>query len=577
MGKFDSSVNNHLSGFAARSGPPWGTEDDVNKDRVKRTLDNRETTMTDKIDNSRIDYLKRRAGLGRMSRREFIGRMGALGVGAAMAGSFYAEAVLAQGPKKGGHLKLGLGGGESSNSLDPALTLSQAPYNVMAHIGEPLVRVAPDGGLDLRLAEEISASPDARVWSFKIRQGIEFHNGKTMTSEDVLRTMQRHSDEQATSGALGIMQGIESMRAEGDLFEVTLSAANADLPFLMADRHLLIQPDGGVDDPASGIGTGPYRIVVNEPGIRHAFEKFENFWDDSVGHFDSTEILIINDMTARTSALQSGQVHFANLVDPRVADLLARAPGISVERTQGRGQNVFIMHVNTPPFDNNDLRLALKYAIDRQDIVDKVLRGYGTLGNDMPVNAAYPMFDETIPQREFDLDKAREHYEKSGHDGSPIVLQVSEVAFPGALDAAQLFQQTCLQAGIPLELKREPGDGYWSEIWNKQPFCASYWGGRPTQDQMYSTAYLSTADWNDTRFDNPHFDDLLVQARAELDEEKRKAMYSEMSRIVRDEGGLILPMFNDFIDAHSDAIAGWEANPNGDMMNDLAAIKCWMA
>src|SRR5690554_287915 len=196
MGKVDSSVNNHLSGFAARSGPPWGTEDDVSKDRVKRTLDNRETTMTDKIDNSRIDYLKRRAGLGRMSRREFIGRMGALGVGAAMAGSFYAEAVLAQGPKKGGHLKLGLGGGESSNSLDPALTLSQAPYNVMAHIGEPLVRVAPDGGLDLRLAEEISASPDARVWSFKIRQGIEFHNGKTMTSEDVLRTMQRHSDEQ---------------------------------------------------------------------------------------------------------------------------------------------------------------------------------------------------------------------------------------------------------------------------------------------------------------------------------------------------------------------------------------------
>lgn len=527
--------------------------------------------------NDEFRYLVKRAARGALSRREFLGRAGALGVTAGLASTLLATEVRAQGPVKGGHVKLGLGGGESSNSLDPALTLSQAPYNVMAHVYEPLVRVAPDGSLDMRLAEEVSSSPDALVWSFKIRQGVEFHDGRTLTAEDVLKTMQRHSDEKATSGALGIMQGIASMRAEGDLFEITLSAANADLPFLMADRHLLIQPDGGMEDPAAGIGTGPYRIVVNEPGIRHAFEKFENFWDESIGHFDSSEILIINDVTARTSALQSRQVHFANLIDPKVADLLARAPGISVQRTQGRGQNVFVMHVDTAPFDNNDLRLALKYAVNREEMVEKVLRGYGTIGNDMPVNAAYPLFDESIPQREFDLDKAREHYQKSGHDGSPIVLRVSEVAFPGAVDAAQLFQQTCQQAGIPLEIRREPGDGYWSEVWNKQPFCASYWGGRPTQDQMYSTAYHSLADWNDTKFNHPRFDELLMQARAELDEAKRKAMYSEMGMIVRDEGGLIMPMFNDFIDAHTDEIAGWEANPNGDMMNDLAAIKCWMA
>ena len=161
--------------------------------------------------------------------------------------------------------------------------------------------------------------------------------------------------------------------------------------------------------------------------------------------------------------------------------------------------------------------------------------------------------------------------------GAPIILRVSDVAFPGAVDAAQLFQQSAQKAGIPLEIKREPGDGYWSEVWNKQPFCASYWGGRPVQDQMYATAYLSSADWNDTHFKNEKFDGLLVSARAELDQEKRKAMYREMGDIVREEGGLILPMFNDFLDAHTDKIAGWVSNPNGDMMNSLAAIKCWMA
>lgn len=514
---------------------------------------------------------------GRMSRRDFMGRAAALGVSATAASGFLAGAARAEGPKKGGHLKLGLGGGESSNSLDPALTLSQAPYNVIAQIGDQLVDVNPEGGLDNRVAEEFSSTPDAKVWSFKIRKGMTFHDGKKVTADDVMKTMERHSDEKATSGALGLMKSIESMRVEGDLFEITLDEPNADLPYLMADRHLRIQPGGGFDDPASGIMSGPYRIVLDEPGVRHTFERFEDYWDDSRGHFDTTEILIINDVTARVSALQSGQVDMANLIEPKVADLLARAPNVTLGRTQGRGQNVFIMHVDTAPFDNNDLRLALKYAINREEMVDKILRGYGTLGNDMPVNATYPLFDENIPQREFDLEKAAEHYKKSGHDGSPIILRVADVAFPGAIDAAALYQQTAEKAGIPLEIKREPGDGYWSEVWNKLPFSASYWGGRPTQDQMYATAYLSTSDWNDTRFKNEKFDSLLIQARAELDEDKRKAIYSEMSTMVRDEGGLIMPMFNDFLDAYTDKVAGWESNPNGDMMNDMSAIKCWMA
>ncbi|MEZ5744947.1 MAG: ABC transporter substrate-binding protein [Paracoccaceae bacterium] len=524
-----------------------------------------------------IEYLQARVGNGKMSRRAFIGKMGVLGVGAAMANSMIADAVHAAGPKRGGHVKLGLGGGETSNSLDPALALSQAPYNVLSHFGEPLVQVTPSGDLDPRVAAEFSSSPDAKIWSFKIRPGLTFHDGKNLTAEDVLKTMQRHSDERATSGALGLMKGIESMRAEGDLFEVTLSGANADLPYLMADRHLVIQPGGGMDDPASGIGSGPYKIVENDPGVRHSFERFDNYWDATRANFDTSEILIINDVTARTSALQSGQVHMVNMIEPKIADFLSNAASITLERTQGRGTNYLCMFVDQAPFDNNDLRLALKYALNREEMVDKILRGYGRVGNDIPVNTAYPLFDDTIPQRPFDLEMAADHYKKSGHDGSPIILRTSDVAFAGAVDAAQLFQQSAQKAGIPLEIQREPGDGYWSDVWNKKPFFASYSIGRPTQDQMYATYYMSTADWNETHFYNEKFDGLLVAARAELDPDKRKAMYREMAMIMYDEGGLLLPMFYDFLDARSEQIAGWEGNPMGDMMNDRAAVMCWMA
>jgi peptide/nickel transport system substrate-binding protein len=234
-----------------------------------------------------------------------------------------------------------------------------------------------------------------------------------------------------------------------------------------------------------------------------------------------------------------------------------------------------IAHCDTAPFDNNDLRLALKYAIDRQEMVDKVLMGYGSVGNDTPLTKGYPLYSE-IEQRVYDPEKAAFHYKKSGHSGS-VLLRTSDVAFPGAVDAAQLFQQSAAKCGITLEVKREPGDGYWSEVWNKQPFSMSYWTGRPTLDQVLSVAYLSSAEWNDTRFKREDFDKLVIGARAELDQTKRKQMYLDALTILRDEGGVMVPMFNQFIDATGPRLAGWVDSPHDEMMNSQVLSRAWVA
>ncbi|MES0827635.1 ABC transporter substrate-binding protein [Ruegeria sp. SCPC11] len=524
-----------------------------------------------------VKHLAATCAKGKMSRREFLSRAAMLGVSAVVANGLLTQELRAAVPSKGGTLKLGLAGGESTNTLDPAAALSQVPYHVTRAFGETLLDVNGDGSFNMRLAESVEGSADAKTWAFKIRKGVEFHNGKTVTPDDVLATLKRHSDDNTKSGAFGVMKAISEMFVDGDNLIVKVERGNADLPYLMSTYQLLIQPNGGLDDPAAGIGTGPYKIVEDEPGVRHVFEKFGNYWDDTRGHVDQVEMLVINDSTARSAALQSGQVHIINKVEPKIAQFLARAPGLEVKRVAGRGHYVFIMHSDTAPFDNKDLRLALKYAINREEMVDKVLRGYGAVGNDTPINAAYPFFDDSLPQRAFDPAKAAEHYKASGHDGSPIELHVSDVAFPGALDAAQLFQQSANAVGIPLQIKREPADGYWSEVWNKKPFSASYWGGRPTQDQMYSTAYLSTADWNDTRFKNEQFDTLLYDARKELDAGRRKDTYGEMARMVHDDGGLICPMFNEFLEGVRDDVQGWEADGQWEVMNGLAPHKCWLA
>ncbi|MCB5409058.1 ABC transporter substrate-binding protein [Pseudogemmobacter faecipullorum] len=524
----------------------------------------------------KLDWLVARAKAGKMNRREFIGRTTAMGVSAALASALYTKAAHAE-PKKGGVIRAGLTGGESTNTLDPALAASVMPQVANAHWGEQLVDLNPDGTVDFRIGEEVSSSADSKTWTFKIRQGVTFSNGQAVTAEDVMATLKRHTDEASQSGALGVVKDISEMKAEGDKLTLTLANASADLPYLLTDYHLVIQPGGGIDNPTAGIGAGPYVLETFEPGVRYVMQKNPNYWDDRIGHADTIEILSINDNTARTAALQSGQVHMINRVDPKIAALLAGASGVEVRRAVGRGHYVFIMHVDKPPFDNKDLRMALKLAVKRGEMVDKILGGLGSAGNDTPINAAYPLFDDTMPQREFDAAKAQEFYKKSGHDGSPIILRTAAVAFPGAVDAANLFAASAKEAGIPLQIQLDPDDGYWADVWNVEPFCASYWGGRPTQDLMFSTAYLSTAEWNDTRFKNAKFDELLLAARAELDTVKRKSDYREMSDILREEGGLILPMFNEFVAGiRSDQIAGWVDDPNAEMMTYRALAKCWL-
>ncbi len=270
-----------------------------------------------------LEFLSRRVASGKLNRRDFLGRAAALGVSAAFANTLLADAARAAGPVKGGTLKAGLQGGESSNVLDPALNLSQVNFSFGKCWGELLVELNPDGSLENRIAEEIGSSPDAKTWTMKIRKDIEFHDGKTVKPEDVVATLERHSDAKSKSAALGILQGIDSMKVDGDNVVVALKDPNADFPYLMADYHLVIQPNGGKDNPNAGISAGPYKVTINEPGVRYGGEKFANYWQgDKLGHAAQVEIVVINDATARTSALQGGQVNMINRVEPKIVDLV---------------------------------------------------------------------------------------------------------------------------------------------------------------------------------------------------------------------------------------------------------------
>jgi len=210
-------------------------------------------------------------------------------------------------------------------------------------------------------------------------------------------------------------------------------------------------------------------------------------------------------------------------------------------------------------------------------MVKLILRGYGSLGNDHPIAPVNRYHAANLPQRKYDPDKAKFHLKKAGLSGHTFKLHAADAAFGGAVDTAVLFKEHAAKAGINIEVVREPNDGYWSNVWLKKSWCTCYWSGRPTEDMMFSTAYAADAKWNDTFWKNDRFNQLLKAARAELDDAKRREMYGECQKIVRDEGGVIVPMFADYVEASSDKLHHGKVAGNWELDGQKLPERWWFA
>ncbi|CAN0498615.1 unnamed protein product, partial [Discosporangium mesarthrocarpum] len=237
-----------------------------------------------------------------------------------------------------------------------------------------------------------------------------------------------------------------------------------------------------------------------------------NYWKDGRGFFESVDNLFIADVVARTNALKSGEIHAMANLDPKTIHLLKRDQSLNIFSTNGNKQATFPMFTDTAPFDNVDVRLALKYALNREEMLQKISKGQGEVGNDNPIGPAniYRATTDELPQRQYDPDKAKFHLKKAGLDSLKVSLSTSDTAFDGAVDATQLYAESAKAAGIEIDILRESNDGYWSNVWLKKPFVACYWGGRPTEDWIFSQIYAATASWNDTKWKNEQFNKLLV-------------------------------------------------------------------
>jgi len=521
---------------------------------------------------SSLTKLERLLAEGKITRRQFMARLSALGITTLTIPAMITRSAQAEVPQKGGRLRLGLAGGSTTDSLDPATITDAMVQNLNWQIRNCLMETDAAGNLVPELAETLESTHDASTWTFHLRRGVEFHNGKTMVAEDVIHSFNHHRGKDSKSAAKGIVDPIQDIRADGKYKVVfDLREGNADFPYITSDYHLTISPAGTQGrDWEQGIGTGGYVLDSFEPGYRASTKRFANYWKKGRAHFDEVETNGIADVTARVTALNTDQIDAMNRFELKLIHLLQRAPGIQIINVTGTKHYSIPMLTDREPFNNNDVRLALKYAVDREHLVKTILRGFGTVGNDHPIAPNQKYYAADLPQREYDPDKARYHMKKAGMLDYPFKIHAADAAFVGAVDAALLFKEHASKAGITIDVVREPNDGYWSNVWMKKPWCMCYWSGRPTADWMFSTAYAADAAWNDSFWEHERFNQLLKEARSELNEVRRAELYRECQKIVRDEGGVVIPVFGNWIDATNSRI-GFK-NPAGN--SEMDGLRC---
>ena len=490
------------------------------------------------------------------TRRDFLQFAATIGVTTTVATALWSANAKAV-PKRGGRLRVGAEGGSNTDAIDPrrAIGTNQFTCPIMSMF-DTLTELDAEGVPQPSLCESWEASSDAITWRFKIRKDVEFHNGKTLTPEDIVASYNYEDNDANTHGdSRSIMASLEDKAVDGDYVVLKLKSPNADLPTQLTAYGLIIGP-AGTDTPdwEKGIGTGPYRLDDFNPGIRFAVKRNPNHYRDDEGYFESAEFLNIQDQASRTNALRTGEVDVINRPDPKTSHLLGKVPGIRLIETAGNQHYSMPMRVDEAPFTDADVRQAVKWGVDREAILDKILRGYGYLGNDHPIGKGQRYFNTELPQRVMDPDKAKFHLKKAGLSSLNLELFAADTAWVGSVDAAQLVQESAKQSRINIKVTRAAEDGYWADTWNIVPWCLSYWGGRATEDWMFTTAYWSESSWNETAMNKPRFDQLLLAARGELDSSKRREQYFEMQKILYDEGGAIVPVFSSYVLAASDKL-----------------------
>lgn len=462
-------------------------------------------------------------------------------------------------PKRGGTLRVGSSGGASSDTLDPQAWATLPDQLRANQLYDPLVWQRNDSAPELVMAEEIEPNADGTEWTITIPKGIKTHQGKPFTAEDVLFSLQRMVDNKFPGASVIGPVDIKGSKAiNPTTVKLAFSQPFGYLVEALSFPFCFMVPRGF--DPKKPDGTGPFKLKSFTPGQESTCVRNENYWQDGLPYLDEVVVLDIQDESSQVNGLQSGQVDVINQLSAGSVSALQGA-GYTVKINDSGNWVPFTMRTDTGPFSDVRVRQAFRLIPDRQQMLEQVFGGYGSVANDL-FSPFDPDFPSDIPQRERDIDQAKSLLKSAGQANLRVKL-ATKPATAGEVALAEIFATQAKDAGVTVEVDQQTVTSFYSNSYLKVPFGTDYGLGLPYLANAGQLLIGDRAFFNACHFDDPEYNKTYDRAIATLDSGERKDLIRQLAEIDHDRGGYIVPVFNPTIEAYSDKVGGIEDSNTG--------------
>jgi peptide/nickel transport system substrate-binding protein len=470
-------------------------------------------------------------------------RQRACGIVAAMVAvalSLGPAAAGAQEPVRGGTLRIGWI--PQARTFDPHLSVQWPERFVLYAVFNTLVGVDPSFTVVPELARSWQVAPDGRKITFQLQKGVKFHDGTDFTAEVVKWNVERILDPKTKSPQRSQLEpAVERVAVAGPLTVVfELKKPFAPLLATLAERPgFIVSPTAvqkaGEDFGRAPVGTGPFRFVEWVPDSHLTLERFAGYWEAGKPYLDKIAYRVVPDPTVRITMVRTGEVDIATDVDGKDVPTLSREPGIKVSELKPPARWTALQWwVDKPPFDNKTLRQAIALALDRKELLDIFLRGFGEPARG-PVVPGVWWFNPGFKGFGRDVEQARRKLAEAGYpNGFRHKFTVTNT--PQWVRQAELIQEQLKAINVTMEFELvNAADAYALVVQKKTNWTHTNWTQRGDPHGLLSILFHSKGFANTTGYANPRVDELLDRAATLFDAEQRKPLYHEAERLIVDD------------------------------------------
>lgn len=519
-------------------------------DRLRRGLGEHQNNLVDGLVGGRVD------------RREFMRFGSILGMSVPMLGSIAGavgyEMVTARKARAAAGGTIRYGQIVPAGAIDPVKVADGGGVTMLSQFGENLVLSAADLTARPVLAESWSPNKDGTVWTFKLRQGVKFHNGKTMTADDVVATFDRLANPDNGSNALSVFSGMLSKggtrKVDDYTVEFHLDVPNGSFPYAVSTDNynaIIVPAEYPENFEATMIGTGPFKLEKYTPKVGASFVRNDDYWGPK-SLADRIEVSFYDGYQPQILALQGGQIDIIQQMPVLQGVGLLADPGVEIISTPSSAHQQVHMRVDLDPFKDKRVRRAIALCLDRPAIVQGLMKGKAQVGNDSPFMAAFPSTDPSVPQREKNIAEAKQLIEAAGlTNGFKTTLTTEKyLEIP---EYAVIIQNAVKEIGGDIQLNvMDQGAYYGDAVYGKSPWLDSDmgitdYGHRGVPNVFLQAPLTSDGTWNSAHFKNSEYDGLVKSFIAALDIESQRATAGKIQRLLLDETPLIFSYFYDFL------------------------------